>query len=1114
MKDSNAMQHGNSAVQLTLITAFVLSMAAVFGLQTASAQGLSGVDREAPTSTSMPVLDGDHPIQKQVVEGQVTDAETGEALPGVNVVVEGSEEATGSTVGTQTDQLGRYNIDVPEDLNTLRFTYVGYEPTVIQVGDQTEVDVEMVPTVESLEDVVVVGYGEQERENVTGAVSQITSEELDDRPIQNVTQGLQGKIANVNIDLLSGKPIESPSINIRGATSIGAGGNALVLIDGVEGDPSMLNPNDIESISVLKDASSAAVYGARGAFGVIRIETKDADQDRVTVRYSGKLGASEPTVDQSQYVTDGAVWAQQFVTAFQNRFDTFPQDANKSLPFSEDYYDEIRERSENGEWGETVVGDDGRYRYFHSTDWWSELYNSWTVTSDQSMTVSGGTDLVDLRVSGRMQNNEGLIRHNSDDYQLLNFRAKGNIDAYSWLNVSNNFSIGSRTYFHPENVADGQHAQLDIALEGFPIAPLRNPDGMLSESAAYGLGGYLNGNNFSSYNRNEIRNTTSADLSFPSQNISANTNFTYKRTTDDFERKRTPVPFSRGPEIQDELGANTNSLNIRSDEERYYSFNSNVKYSNVLYNKHSVDANVGVNYEQLVSEGFNIQRGGLLFSDAQNINLATGDDISTGGDYESWIFQGIFARANYIYDDRYLIEFSGRYDGSSKFPEDQRYAFFPSVSAGWRVSEEPFWDVSSELVSRLQIRASYGSMGNGNVNPYRFQETFGINQSSRIIGGEQPQVISDPAVLPEGLTWETVTTWNAGIDLDLVDDKLNITGDIYLRRTTDMFTQALTPPSTFGARPPSGNYADLETRGWEATLSWQDRFQLSDDPFSYSVDFNLSDHRAKITRYNNPEGFLSDFYEGQVVGEIWGYETAGLFGSQEQIDEHADQSRWSPGPGGDYRPGDIMFRDLNGDGVIGPGSNTVDDPGDKKVIGNSTPRYRFGVNLGMDWKNVFISMFFQGVGKRDWMPSTEASFWGQYNRPYNDVPNWHLDEGVTWSEDNPDAFLPRYTGYQTFNYLGVNQSRYVMNAAYVRLKNLQIGYDIPYRWASRVQAQSARLYVSAENVWTWSPLYQTADHLDIENMVAPADRMIGFGARDGYNYPIQRTITLGVNLTF
>ena len=528
---------------------------------------------------------------------------------------------------------------------------------------------------------------------------------------------------------------------------------------------------------------------------------------------------------------------------------------------------------------------------------------------------------------------------------------------------------------------------------------------------------------------------------------------------------------------------------------------------------------VGYNYEQSRYERLAAQRNGLIFDDANDLNLALGQAITTGGGYEMWAIFGGFSRLNYSFKDRYLLEVNGRYDGSSKFPSNQRFGFFPSFSAGWRVSKESFWNVKPSVISDLKLRASYGSLGNGNINSYAFQENFGISQSGLILGGVRPQRTSQPAVLPNGITWETATTTNLGLDLSMFSDRLTFTGDAYLRKTTNMFTVGLTAPAVFGATVPRGNYADLETRGWEMSLNWKDKFNIKSKPFSYGIRLTLADNMSKITRYNNPDKLLSDYYVGQTIGEIWGYTTAGFFKDQADIDASAKQSpQMRASPTNIWYPGDIKLEDLNKDGFINTGTNRVSNPGDRKIIGNSAARYIYGINLNAEWNGFFFSTFFQGVGKQDWYPSTESEiFWGQYNRPYNNIPKWHV--GNMWTPENTNAYFPRTMSRAASNStnrtLGIAQTRYLQNIAFIRMKNLQIGYNLPKKWVSKVKANNARVYFSGENLWTYSPLYKLTTGIDVEN-TGPSDQVFNPGGNsgDGYNYPMLKSFSFGLNITF
>jgi TonB-linked SusC/RagA family outer membrane protein len=1053
------------------------------------------------------------------ISGKVVD-EKGEPLPGATIVIKELNKVA------QSGADGTFSISAPAGTYNISVTYISYttmtlNKIVVKDGENTPLTISLKAATGTLNELIVVGYGTQKRANATGAVDQVSFKNLENRPITNLTQGLQGQLPNLNIKMLDGKPTQSPSYNIRGTTSIGQGGSALILIDGFEGDPSLLNPNDVETVSILKDAASAAIYGARGVFGVVLITTKKGEKGRTSVSYSSNYAIKSP-VTRPDFVTDGYTWAKMFSEAFVNGDGAFPQNANKTQKFSPAYLAEFKRRAESGQPYNQVEVDPatGEYVYYGSTDYYEALYKKNTAAFENNLSVSGGSDKATFLVSGRFLNQAGLFRYNSDDYDMKNLRARGSIQVFPWLSVENNADYSVMKYHNPINVGEGGGIWRNIADEGKPTVPLFNPDGSLTFASAYTVGDFIYGKNGFDTHREVFRNITGLRSNFFNNKFRVNADFTFRNTDNNREQKRVQVPYSNSKGVTAFVGTTTNDLSFDLRETRYLATNIYAEFENHFGKDHFFKAMAGYNYEQSTYNRVAIQRNGLIFEDATDLNLALGQGITTGGGYDQWAILGGFSRLNYSYKDRYLIEVNGRYDGSSKFPSDQRYGFFPSVSAGWRINNEPFWKVSNQLISDFKLRASYGSLGNGNINSYAFQEIFNVSQSGVILNGVRPQTTRIPAVLPEQLTWETSTTSNVGLDLTMLSGRLNFTGDAYIRKTTDMFTTGLTPPAVFGAATPRGNYADLTTRGWEVSLTWNDRFGSKENPFSYNVRLTLADNLTKIDKYSNPDKLLSDYYEGQTLGEIWGYETEGFFLDAADIASHAKQDpQMRASPSGLWFPGDIKLRDLNGDGFINVGENKVGKSGDRRIIGNSAPRYTYGVNLGANWHNFSISTFFQGVGKQQWYPSTETEmFWGQYNRPYNNIPNFHV--GNMWTPDNTDAYFPRTmsraASSNTNRTLGVAQTRYLQNVAYVRMKNLQIGYNLPSKWINRIGMRSAKVFFSGENLFTYSPMYKIVKNtIDVENAV-PSDQDLNAGSTngDGYNYPLLKSYSFGLNIGF
>jgi TonB-linked SusC/RagA family outer membrane protein len=1053
--------------------------------------------------------------QNNSIKGKVTDV-TGAPLQGVSVMVNTPD---GQRAGTTTDANGEFTVSAPANATELIFSYTGMENVTQRIAGRNAINVQMASTNAELQQVIVVGYGTQKRVNATGAVDQITSKNLENRPTPNLTQGLQGLIPNLNLKMMDGKPTQSPSYNIRGATSIGQGGSALVLIDGFEGDPSLINPNDIESISILKDAASAAIYGARGVFGVVLITTKKGVKGRTSVTYSSNYALKSP-VTKPDVVTDGYLWAKMFSEAFVNGDGSFPQNVNKTQKFSQAYLNEFKRRAESGQpYNEIEVDPNtGEYTYYGSTDYYDALYKKNTAAFENNISVSGGGERATFLVSGRFLKQDGLFRYNSDDYNMKNLRARGSIEVFPWLTFENNMDYSTMNYHNPINVGEGGGIWRNIADEGHPTMPLLNPDGTLTFSSVYTVGDFMYGKNGIDTRREVFRNITGLRSRFFNNKFRVNVDFTFRNTDNLRNQKRVQVPYSNFKGVTSYVGTTTNDLLSDDRKTRYLATNAYAEYEN-NFGDHYLKAMVGYNYEQSTFNRVAVQRNGLIFENATDLNLALGQAITTNGGYEQWAIVGGFSRLNYAFKDRYLLEINARYDGSSKFPLDQQYGFFPSISAGWKINKESFWNVSHRAISELKLRASYGSLGNGNIASYAFQEVFNISQSGVILNGSRPQTTRNPGVLPEGLTWETSTTTNIGLDLAMLSGRLSFTGDAYTRKTTDMFTTGLTPPAVFGAGTPKGNYADLTTRGWETSLTWNDKLGNSKKPFGYSVRLTLSDNKSKIDRYNNPDKLLNDFYEGQTLGEIWGYETEGFFVDAADVASHAKQNpEMRASPTNLWYPGDIKLADLNKDNLINRGENKVGNSGDRRIIGNSSPRYSYGANLGADWNNISFSVFFQGIGKQQWYPSTEAEmFWGQYNRPYNNIPKFHL--GNMWTPENTNAYFPRTMSRAASNAttrtLGVAQTRYLQNVAYLRMKNIQVGYNLPSELISRIGARSFRIYFSGENLFTYSPMYKIVKNtIDVENAVAGDQDLNSGNPGDGYNYPLLKSFSFGINLTF
>ena len=1052
---------------------------------------------------------------------------------GANVLVKGTGK------GTITNIDGKATLtNVPSDA-TLVVSFMGYITAEVPLEGRTALSVLLKEDFQTLDEVVVVGYGTQKKVNLTGAVEEVNSDVFSGRPAANAVQMLMGVVPNLNISLSDGKPNRSASLNVRGTTSIGQGGSALVLIDGVEGSIDMLNPNDIESVSVLKDAAASSIYGARAPYGVVLVTTKNPAKNRTTVNYSLNLTVQQPTAV-PDIVTDGYTWAEHFYEAYYAYQRSVPSGINKTQQFSTAWLEEYRRRKENGQLG-TVVSDGswgttpGRYVYFNDeTDIYGMLYKNNVFSQTHNLSVTGATDRFDYYLSGRFYGYDGLFNSDTqtDRYKKLNLRAKVGYQLYKWLKISNNTEIAHDNYYNPVTYSEGTgKVWRNLQDEGHPSSPVFNPDGTLTYSGVYSIGDFLYGNSGRTMKNDLTRSTTTLAASFLDNRLRVHADFTYNNANYYQTIKRVRSKYSKTEGLTETISGTQSYISETQRNNVYLGTNVYAEYEQTFAKKHYFKGMLGYNYEQSQSKQLYAYNDDLLTENVENINMAMGtDNRSITSSWSKWRTVGSFFRLNYVYDNRYLVEVNGRYDGSSKFPSRQRWAFFPSVSAGWRINEEHWFKADPRKVSNIKIRASYGSLGNGNVAAYSYDEVFSFSNSGRIFNGVKPRYTSIPNEIPASLTWETSQTVDGGIDLGFFNNRLTMTGDYYVRRTKNMYTQGPTLPDVFGATSPKGNYADMSTRGYEISIGWSDSFKMGGKPFNYYVKATLADYQSTIDKFNNSTkaigtGNTPNYYEGMKIGEIWGYVCNGLWQTEEEIAaaeakaQAAGQSYYMPGiqTEKNYKlhPGDVKFEDLNGNGYIDRGAGTANDPGDRRVIGNAEPRYIYSFSLGGDWNNFYLSAFFQGVGKQDWYPGNEtAVFWGQYNRPYNQMPKWH--ENNYWTEDNPNAYLPRYAGYYAPFYKGDSNAntRYLQNVAYIRMKNLQVGYHLPAAWVKNLHLTAASIYFSGENLWTWSPLYKHTKDLDVTNIYGSDADLSSDNVGDGNNYPTMRSFSIGVNLTF
>ena len=1037
--------------------------------------------------------------QQKSVTGKVTD-ESGETLPGVTVLLKGT------TNGTVTNIDGEFTLSGVTEGAVLQFSFVGMQSQEITITDQISVNVTMQQETVGMEEVVVVGFGKQKKVNLTGAVGVVDNEKLEARPVQNASQMLQGLVSGLNISQIGGSLDDKPTINIRGTATIGQGstGSPLVLIDGMEGDINALNPQDIESISVLKDAAASSIYGSRAPFGVILVTTKKGVEGKTVINYNNNFRWASPinVPDMMDSYTFATFFNDANINGGGGAF--FDEERMQRIL---DYQngvtrDELIQNPDNPQyWG------DG-YGYGHANnDWYDVIYKDYSFSQEHNMSISGGSKAVKYYASGNFLDQSGLMEFNTDKFKRYTTTVKVTAQITDWAKatVSNRFI--REDFGRPATLTNSLFA--DLARQGWPVLPVYDPNGYLysSPSPALGL-------------RDRGRDKVQKDWLYQQAQlvvepvkdwiITGELNY---RTQNDFRSWALQKTYNHDVDGNPVLYSSSSLVHEAAFRENYVNTNLFTEYTREVGEGHNFKVLLGLQSELLKRRAISAERDGIMVPSLPTLNTTSGTDANgevtaplVAGDYNHWATQGFFGRLNYNYKERYLIEANLRYDGTSRFRSDKRWNWFPSISAGWNIAREPFWEELQDVIGTMKLRGSYGELGNQNTNnwyPTYVTMPVGTSNGGWLVNGVQPNTASAPGLVSQSLTWERVKSWDLGLDMAFFSGKLSASFDYYTRYTNDMVGPAPELPVILGNNVPAVNNTDLKTYGFELEASWKDRLE---NGLGYSVQLLLSDAQTVIEKYPNPSGKLDTYVEGRKLGEIWGYETIGIARQEGDMEAHLATlpNGGQDALGSQWERGDIMYRDLNNDGKIDNGANTVNDHGDLKVIGNSTARFPFSVDLAADWKGFDIRAFFQGVMKSDYYINSYY-FWGAWD--------WGIwwSSGLTQHEDyfradpehplgqNLDSYYPR----PLFN--GKNheaQTGYLQDASYIRLKNLQLGYTIPEAWANSIGIDKLRVYVSGENIWTGTKMTKIFDPETIFN----PDRWTGT------NYPLNRTISLGVSV--
>ncbi|MEN6456820.1 MAG: SusC/RagA family TonB-linked outer membrane protein [Prolixibacteraceae bacterium] len=1027
--------------------------------------------------------------QKSNVKGTVTDS-SGAPLPGVTIVIKGT------TQGTISDSKGNYSLaDVPVNA-ILVFSFVGMKTQEIPITGRQDFYVEMEEETIGLEEVVAVGYGTQKKANLTGAVAQIKGEILENRSVANISQALQGQVANLNISTSAsgGATGGTPTINIRGYTGLGYTAAPLIVIDGIQGgDINNINPNDVESISVLKDAASAAIYGSRAPYGVILITTKRGKSgQKPSITYNNNFGFGQIiNVPKMMNSLD-------FVTFFNEA------SANSGNPptYSDENVQRIKDYLAGKITDQTIpnpASTTGGYLTGNANnDWFDIMFKDASFSQQHNIGISGATDKSSYYIGLGYLYQDGLFQWGNDHYQRYNARINLSSNLTNWL------TVGFRSAFFRgyNDVPDEYEGWLGNPMHAFartdPNDPVVYPNGdefSIIKGFKYGGRDKQTSDNLA---------LTGEFIFHPLSGWDITVNYSYDGIYDNslFEEKELSVTTYNGPSVV----GKPNYVSRYMGRSQHYTLNMFSTYEKQL-GKHYFKVTGGFTQELYDNVSMSGKNNYLYSQDLPSLSLTYGSTPSLSDGASQLAIRGGFGRINYNYKEKYLFEFNGRYDGTSKFLSDVRYKFYPGMSAAWMPSKEVFWRSVEPFVNSLKIRATYGSLGDQDfAGNYPFYPSLSIaspTSSNWLFNGGRESSVSQPALISSSLSWITTTTLDFGADLTSLSNRLNVSFDWYRRYMDDYVGPAESLPAFLGTSAPQTNSAAMETKGFELTVGWRDRIK----DFKYAINAVLSDYRSYVTKYPNPNKLNSTWYEGMEIGEIWGYETVGLFQSDEEIASAPSQSilykRWLPG--------DVRYKDLNKDEKIDWGNNTVDNPGDKKVIGNTTPRYSFGLNMSAEYKGFDLTLFLQGVGKRDVAAEINAFsnfFWGiTGNISHSSGFVQQLDR---WSESNPDGYYPKYYATTEMYKNMQKQTRYLQSAAYLRVKNIQLGYSLPPYLLNKIGSKKIRLFVNVENLATLTKLIKTMDP-EFSNFKGFSAANTNF---DGKIYPLQRTWACGLNVTF
>lgn len=1062
--------------------------------------------------------------QNQEVRGRVTD-ENGEALQGVSVFIKGTQQ------GGVTDANGFFAINVPDVNAVLIFSFVGYLTTEVSVGKRTSIEVSLPLDAKALDELVVIGYGTQKKVNLTGAVDVISGDRLANRQAPTVSQLLQGVSPGMNFNIGNQdgfQPGAAMDITIRGRGSLN-GGAPYVLIDGIPGDLNSINPTDIESISILKDAAASAIYGARAPYGVILVVTKSGQkEEKISVTYSGNVFLNTPPPLPKSL--DSYTWSKIQNEAGSNSGGRPISNAtiDRIIAYQNQDWDYLLQSMPNWPENATIFGAfplddvwDQANQNYANNDWW-DLYYGHSVNQKHDVSFNGGSKTASYYFSAGYIGQKGVLNFGNDAFKRLNILGKVNFKIADWWDFSWDIRLANKLRERPNMTSEGDYSFMFRHISrAYPFTPLY--DGFGNYTFESHIPSIITGsdktNDLDGWNtfRTELR---------PLKGWKIYGDFGYN-----FQKmSETGVePFIMIANLDGTFSPNgvsvPNSIERIQMDTRYWTTNIYTSYDLQL-EAHQFMLMAGMQLEKGNFQQLRGYKTDLMVEGVPSFQTATGPALLSESLAHN-ATQGYFSRFTYNYKDRYLFESNARVDGTYVFKEGNRWGIFPSFSLGWNVNQEPFWRTGDGF-NALKVRASWGQLGNQNVSPYGDLPLIPVHttQLNWIYGygnGRPTGYTSAPGIVNRSLTWETATTSNLGLNMAFLRNRLLVDIDIFERNTTNMIGPSEAKPGVLGASVPRNNNSALRTRGWELSVNWNGAIQ---DEFTYSFGVNVSDYKSEVTQFFNPTNTLSTWSEGRTIGEIWGFTAHDLYRSQEQVDAHLEKVDLSYF-GASWRPGDVKYEDTDGDGIVGPGKYTVDDHGDMSIIGNSEPRILYAFNGTASYKRFDFAMFWRGVGKKDiYFSNFSNMFWG-FNSGWweSSLSTQHLD----YFRDTPgDKYTGLYEGEANINtgaywprpYLNGTEeaknkahanTRYLQSARFLRLQHVQLGYTFSSNLLSRVKLQNVRAFLSAENLLTFTSLPRGIDP------ISP----LGWGPWEGPNgttgrltYGADRSFSVGLIMTY